>query len=125
MFGVLGGIRPNGGTVPFGLWPLWWVCLFSLVGGTLIAVGLYTRVTAALCAVMMAYLYVTMHMQHALLPTRTGGEPAALYTLIFILVASIGPGSYAIDTVIRQRRRASEIRRYLDTGNVVGISISD
>lgn len=125
LFGVLGGIGPNGGTVPFGSWPGWWVCLFALVGGTMVAIGLYTRVTAALCAAMMAYVYVTIHMPHELLPTRSGGEPAALYCLVFLLIVSIGAGSYAVDTVICQYRRASEIRRYLDTGDVIGISISD
>jgi putative oxidoreductase len=125
LFGILGGISPNGGTFPFGFWPGWWVCLCALIGGTMVAIGLYTRATAALCSAMMAYVYVTIDMPHALLPTQSGGEPAALYCLVFLLIVSIGAGSYAVDTVIRQYRRASEIRRYLDTGDVVGISISD
>lgn len=125
LFGVLGGISPNGGTFAFGYWPGWWAALLGLVGGAMVAVGLFTRPTAFVCSAMMAYVYVIVHMPHALLPTASGGETAALFSLIFLLIASIGPGSFAVDTVIRQHRRASEIRRYLDTGDVIGISISD
>lgn len=125
LFGLLGGISPNGGSYTFGHWPGWWASLLGLVGGTLVAIGLCTRATAFLCSAMMAYVYVSVHMPHALLPTQSGGETAALFSLIFLLIVSIGSGPYAIDTVIRRRRRASEIRRYLDTGDVVGISISD
>jgi putative oxidoreductase len=124
LFGVLGGISPNGGTYAFGYWPGWWASLVGLVGGTLVAIGLFTRATAFLCSAMMAFVYVTVHMPHALLPTQSGGETAALFSLIFLLIVSIGPGSYAADTIVRDRRRANDIRRYLDTG-VVGISISD
>ena len=125
LFGVLGGISPGGGSYPFGVWPGWWAALMGLVGGTMVALGLYTRITAFACWAMMSYVYVTVHMPHALLPTQSGGETAALFGLMFLLIATIGSGSYAIDTVIRQRRRVSDIRRYLDTGDVIGISISD
>jgi putative oxidoreductase len=124
LFGVLGGIGP-GGTFAFGYWPGWWAALLALIGGSMVAIGLCTRMTSVACSAMMAYVYVTVHLPHALLPTASGGETAALFSLIFLLIASIGAGSYAVDTVIRQRRRASDIRRYLDTGDVVGISISD
>jgi hypothetical protein len=30
-----------------------------------------------------------------------------------------------VDTFVRQRRRSGEIKRYLDTGDIVGVSISD
>jgi putative oxidoreductase len=125
LFGVLGGINPNGGSFAFGYWPGWWAAMVGMIGGAMVALGLFTRTTAFLCSAMMSYVYVTVHLPHAWLPTASGGETAALFSLIFLLITSIGPGSYAIDTVIRERRRASEIRRYLDTGNVIGISISD
>lgn len=125
LFGVLGGINAGGGTFAVGYWPGWWAALIGLVGGSLVALGLGTRTTAIVCSAMMAYVYVTVHMPHALLPTASGGETAALFSLIFLFVATIGPGSYAIDTLIFKRRRANEIRRYLDTGDVLGISISD
>lgn len=125
LFGVLGGISPHGGTYAVGAWPGWWASLVGLVGGTLVAIGLCTRATAFLCSATMGYVYVSVHMPHALLPTQSGGETAALFSLIFLLIVSIGAGPYAIDTAVRRRRRANEIRRYLDTGDVIGISISD
>jgi putative oxidoreductase len=125
LFGGLGGVAGTHGGFPFGWWPGWWVALLQLVGGILVAVGLYTRVTASLCSGVLAYLYFTVHLPHGLLPIQNGGEPAVMFTCVFLLFAALGSGPYAVDTVIRQRRRAGDIRRYLDTGNIVGISISD
>jgi putative oxidoreductase len=125
LFGVLGGISPHGGTFALGTWPGWWAALIALVGGTMVAVGWCTRATALVCSAVMAYVYVTVHMPHALLPTQAGGETSALFSLIFLLIAALGAGSCAVDTYVRQHRRSGEIKRYLDTGDIVGVSISD
>jgi putative oxidoreductase len=124
-FAGLFGVAGTHSGVPFGWWPGWWVALLQLVGGILIAVGLYTRVTALCCSGVLAYLYLTVHLPRGLLPIQNGGEPAVMFTCTFLLFAALGAGPYAVDTVIRRRRRSSDIRRYLDTGNIVGISISD
>ena len=60
-----------------------------------------------------------------MLPTQAGGETSALFSLVFLLIAVLGAGSCAVDTYVRQHRRSGEIKRYLDTGDIVGVSISD
>jgi putative oxidoreductase len=127
LFGVLGGAPgTNGGTFVFGSWPNWWAALIELVGGVLVAVGLYTRVTAVLCSGVMAFAYFTVHLPHALLPIENGGEPAALFSWIFLLIAALGSGPIALDVLVRQRRRSSETVSYRDNDDgVVAIPASD
>jgi putative oxidoreductase len=52
----------------------------------------------------MAYAYFTVHQSAGLLPIENKGEPAALYSWIFLLIAIIGPGTLAIDAIRRRRR---------------------
>lgn len=104
LFGVLGGIDGQGGTVPFGSWPGWWASVIELVAGGLVLVGLFTRIAALLCSGAMAYAYFVVHVPIALLPIPNGGEPAALFSWSFLLIAALGPGSLALDTLRRRAR---------------------
>ncbi|MET7378410.1 DoxX family protein [Streptomyces sp. NPDC005526] len=97
LFGVLGGaFGTHGGTVQFGVWPDWWAAAIQLVGGTLVALGLFTRAAALICSGSMAYAYFAVHQQAGLLPLQNNGEPAALYAWMFLLLAAFGPGPWAL-----------------------------
>ncbi len=102
LFGAFGGTDGMGGTVPFLSWPGWWGSVIHLVAGALVLVGLYTRPAALLCSGSMAYAYFVVHQPIALLPIPNGGEPAALFAWIFLLIGVLGPGAFALD---RLRRR--------------------
>ncbi|HEY0451780.1 DoxX family protein [Actinophytocola sp.] len=104
LFGAFGGVDGQGGAVPFGVWPGWWASAIHLVAGVLVGLGLFTRSAALLCSGAMAYAYFTVHQPIALLPLPNGGEPAALYSWIFVLIAVLGPGAFALDNL---RRRVS------------------
>lgn len=99
MFGLLGMHAAH-----FGVWPGWWAALIELLGGLLVAVGAVTRPAALVCSGAMAYAYFSVHQAHALLPMSNGGEPAALYCWIFLLIAAIGPGPISVDALLRHRR---------------------
>lgn len=106
IFGVFSsGIGSHVSTVRFGAWPGWWAALIELVGGILVAAGLFTRVIAVLCSGSMAYAYFTVHQQHGLLPIQNGGEPAAMFCWTFLLIAAIGSGPIALDALLRRRGR--------------------
>ncbi|HEV3356254.1 MAG TPA: DoxX family protein [Pseudonocardiaceae bacterium] len=97
LFGVFGGAPgTHGGTYAFGTWPGWWASAIELACGVLVALGIGTRVAALICSGVMAYAYFTVHIEHALLPLENGGEPAALYSWIFLLIAVMGPGPWAL-----------------------------
>jgi putative oxidoreductase len=98
LFGVLGGaVGTHGGTVPAGAWPGWWAAVIQLIGGLLVALGLFTRSAALICSGSMAYAYFTVHQPTGLLPIENNGEPSALYAWIFLLLAVFGPGPWALE----------------------------
>ncbi|EHR59225.1 DoxX family protein [Saccharomonospora cyanea] len=106
-FGAFGGIDGAGTGVPFGSWPGWWASVIEVGAGGLVLAGLFTRPAALLCSGAMAYAYFVVHQPTALFPLENMGEPAALYSWIFLLLAVFGPGRWAVDNV----RSRSENRR--------------
>ncbi|MEH0969672.1 DoxX family protein [Micromonospora sp. CPCC 205546] len=106
LLGILGGNRGTGEAVPLGEWPGWWAALIQAVCGTLVLVGLLTRAAALLASGSMAYAYFVVHQPDALFPLRNGGELAILFCWSFLLIAVFGPGTWAVDTLLRARRPA-------------------
>ncbi|MGW3229948.1 DoxX family protein [Kitasatospora sp. NPDC001095] len=107
LFGVFGGAKGGGGTVPLGQWPGWWAALIQLVGGALVLLGAGTRVAALLCSGSMAYAYFTVHQEHALVPLQNGGELAVMFCWAFLAIAVLGSGPYALDRLLTRRPRAA------------------
>ncbi|WFE32423.1 DoxX family protein [Micromonospora sp. WMMD975] len=107
IFGILGGNPVTGEAIPVGTWPGWWAALIQLVCGALVLVGLGTRPAALLASGSMAYAYFVVHQPHGLLPIRNGGEAAAMFCWSFLLVAVLGPGTWALDALLARRRAAT------------------
>ncbi|MFE1321906.1 DoxX family protein [Kitasatospora phosalacinea] len=95
LFGVLGGAH-GGGTVAVGTWPGWYAAVIQLACGVLVVLGLGTRGAALVASGSMAYAYFTVHQENALFPLQNGGEPAVLFCWAFLLIAALGPGSFAL-----------------------------
>lgn len=81
---------------------LWVGGVIELVGGALIAVGLFTRPAAFLCSGTMAVAYCQFHWALALhdwqwLPIVNKGELAVLYCFVFLFIWLHGPGIASID----------------------------
>jgi putative oxidoreductase len=91
---------------PAGTWPSWYAAVIELVGGSLVLLGLGTRVCALICSGSMAFAYFTVHQPHALLPIQNGGEPAVLFCWAFLAIAVTGPGPYALDAAVASLRRS-------------------
>ncbi|MBM0278758.1 DoxX family protein [Micromonospora tarensis] len=104
IFGLFGGNPVTGKVLPPGAWPGWWAALIQLVCGALVLVGLFTRPAALLASGSMAYAYFVVHQPDGLLPLQNDGEPAALFCWSFLLVAALGPGTWALDTLLARRR---------------------
>ena len=72
------------------------------LGALFVALGFFTRVSAALTALSMAgALYFSLRVGEA------AWHLAAVYFLSFVVLALIGPGKFSIDQVLRSRRRRS------------------
>lgn len=104
IFGVFGGSRGSGQALEIGLWPGWWAALIQLVGGLLVLVGFWSRPAAVICSGSMAYAYFVVHQPVSLLPMNNSGELAALFCWSFLLIAVFGPGRWALETLVNQRK---------------------
>jgi putative oxidoreductase len=71
--------------------------VIELVGGTLITLGLFTRLAAFICAGEMAVAYFLGHMARGgFFPAVNGGGEAILFCFIFLYLAAAGPGPLAV-----------------------------
>jgi putative oxidoreductase len=101
-FGLFGGTDGAGGAVALGEWPGWWASVIEVVGAVLVFVGFRTRTAALVLSGVMAYAYFTVHAPQGLLPLLNMGEPAALFSWIFLVIAVVGPGAASLDQLRRR-----------------------
>ncbi len=78
--------------------------IIELVGGVLIAVGLFTRLAAFFCSGQMAVGYFTAHLPHGFWPGLNGGDAAILFCFIFLYLTFAGPGAWSLDGVLLRRK---------------------
>lgn len=87
---------------------MWVGGVLEVVGGALIALGLFTRPAAFISAGMMAVAYTQFHWKLVFedwqwLPIVNKGELAVVYAFLFLFFALRGPGIWALDGLIRRR----------------------
>jgi len=92
------------------MWSQLWIGgVIELVGGVLIALGLFTRPAAFLSSGTMAVAYIQFHWKGQLgaklFPISgmgNGGELSALYCFVFLLLAVGGSGAFSLDRLLRR-----------------------
>ncbi|MFE7429094.1 DoxX family protein [Streptomyces sp. NPDC057545] len=97
LFGLFGD-----SSVAAGTWPKWYAAAIQLVGGGLVALGLGTRIAALISSGSMAYAYFTVHQADGLFPIQNGGEAAAIFCWVFLLLVFSGPGALSLDRLFRR-----------------------
>lgn len=96
---TLFGFPVSGKTVSPLMWPGGVAAALQFGFGVLVLVGLGTRTSAVMLSGTMAYAYFSVHQEKALLPMQNGGEPAALFSWAFLMIAIVGPGPLAVDAL--------------------------
>ena len=76
--------------------------VLELVGGVLLTLGLFSRITAFILSGEMAFAYFIAHAPHSFFPLINHGEPAVFYCFMFLYIAAAGPGSWSIDAAQRR-----------------------
>ncbi len=97
LFGIPGGGDP----VPL-LSLMGFGGIVELVGGLLIALGLFTRVAAFLASGQMAVAYFMAHLPQGPVPVLNKGELALIYCFLFLYIVAQGAGVWSLDA---NRRR--------------------
>ena len=90
LFGVFGGT-----VMPMMSQP-WIAGVIELVGGLMIAIGIFTSIAAFVTSGEMAAAYFIAHAPKGFNPLQNGGELAVLYCFIFLFIATRGGGRWAI-----------------------------
>jgi putative oxidoreductase len=78
--------------------------VIELVGGTLVAIGLFTTPVAVICSGEMAAAYFMAHHPKGMWPIQNQGELAALYCFVFLYIAVRGGGAISLDRMMRGKR---------------------
>ena len=73
--------------------------LIEVIGGALIAVGLFTSPVAFIASGEMAVAYFQAHLPRGFWPIMNGGELAALYCFVFLYFAAVGSGRWSVDAL--------------------------
>ena len=73
--------------------------LIEVIGGAMIALGLFTSPVAFLASGQMAVAYFQAHAPRNLYPLQNGGELAALFCFVFLYFAAAGSGKISIDAI--------------------------
>ena len=87
--------------------------IIELVGGFLIAFGLFTRIAAFFAsgemavAYFMFYVGVVPTLEAKFFPIMNGGELALLYCWVFFFIIFYGPGRWSIDALWRKDRSSA------------------
>ena len=76
----------------------------ELIGGFLVAFGLFGDWAAFLCSGQMAVAYFMAHASGGFFPIMNHGEPAVLYCFIFLYIAFHGSGILSLDQLLFRRR---------------------
>jgi putative oxidoreductase len=85
----------------------WFAGRIELIGGALVALGLYTRPVAFLLSGEMAIGYFVDHAPRSFFPLLNRGEPAILFCFVFLYLVFAGGGPLSLDALIRDRGRRS------------------
>jgi putative oxidoreductase len=73
----------------------------ELIGGALVALGLFTRFAAFICSGDMAAAYFIAHFPRSFFPGLNGGDSSILYCFAFFYLVFAGGGPWSLDRLRR------------------------
>ncbi len=90
---------PAGAGFPAFLSQTWFEGCIEMIGGGLIAIGLFTRYAAFITSGEMAIGYFTVHAPKSFFPYVNGGNLAILYCFVFFYLVFAGSGPISLDAL--------------------------
>ena len=77
--------------------------IIEVVGGALVAAGLFTRSAAFICSGEMAVAYFMAHAPRGFWPAVNQGEGAILFCFLFLYLVFAGGGAWTLDGLVKKR----------------------
>jgi putative oxidoreductase len=78
----------------------WFAGRIEVVGGSLVALGLFTRLAAFIVSGEMAFAYFIGHAPKSFFPLINGGEAAVLFCFVFLYLVFAGAGPLSLDALV-------------------------
>jgi len=103
---------------------LWVGGIMEVIGGLLLIIGLFSRLTAFLLSGEMAVAYWMFHAPQSPFPSVNGGEAAILFCFTFLFIAAAGPGSWSVDAKFRGQRTLN-VDNNAALGRARGVDFAD
>jgi putative oxidoreductase len=75
----------------------------EILGGGLLALGLFTRPVAFVLSGEMAVAYFAAHYPQSPWPGLNGGDAAILFCFVFFYLVFAGPGPLSLDAMVRRK----------------------
>ena len=91
------GFPPSPNPAPAMMSLSWFAGMLELIGGPLLALGLFTRPVAFILSGEMAFAYFIAHAPRNLFPVLNGGDASILYCFLFLYLAIAGGGVWSVD----------------------------
>ena len=77
--------------------------VLELVGGALLALGLFSRAFAFVLSGEMAFAYLIEHVRYSFFPVVNDGTLAVLFCFVFLYLAAAGGGPWSMDALLARR----------------------
>jgi len=86
---------------------MWFAGVLEVIGGPLIALGIFTRPVAFLLSGEMAYAFWGSHVPRgpSILPVENGGELAVLFCFLYLYLVTAGPGWLSLDRLLFKAKK--------------------
>jgi putative oxidoreductase len=79
--------------------------VIELICGTLLVIGLFSRISAFILSGLMAFAYFIGHAPRGIfLPLANNGTLAILFCFTFLYLAAAGPGPWSADAAVRGKQ---------------------
>ena len=78
--------------------------ILEVVGGALMALGLFTRPVAFILSGEMAVAYFRQHAPRGVWPILNGGELAVLFCFLWLFFSVAGAGPISVDAIVRKKK---------------------
>jgi putative oxidoreductase len=79
--------------------------MMEVVGGVLLLLGLFTRITAFIVCGEMAVAYFRAHLPRGTFPINNMGEITVALCFIFLYLVAAGPGPWSLDYALSRSKK--------------------